>query len=156
MSQFLGGTDSKSSKVNKVAGVIAALSPQRHWKTNLKLAKEFIKAGEARHMPVFLKKARDIVQSDGSVEAISDILKGRKITSFFLNIVGDDESKTLTIDRHALSIALGKKTSEEDYRGITKNQYQFFVNAYIIEAKKVGVSPLLMQSSTWVRYRKLN
>ena len=100
-------------------------------------------------------KANKIIDCDGSDEAILAILNGRKITSFYLNIMYPHKVEFVTIDRHALSIALGYWISEKDYAGMTANQYNFFEQCFTLAAMKADISPVLMQSSTWVRWRKI-
>jgi len=151
--EFCKNIDSDLTTAQKV-GVLAALSPQRKWSINKVLALQMIKEGKAKHMPLFLSKAKEIVKSGDSDEAILRILGGRKISSFYLNIMYPKQSNIVTIDRHALSIALDKKITEKDYNGMTKNQYQFFVDCYILAAAKVGVHTLLMQSATWEAFRE--
>lgn len=147
--------DVQDTQMTKVVGVIAALSPLKTWEQNLVCAREFIMTGDTGHMKQFIQKARDIVKSDGSDEEILDILNGRKISAFYLNIMYYDKADYLTIDRHALSVALGYWIEESDYAGMTAAQYDFFVQCYVLAAVKAGVSPLRMQSATWVKWRKI-
>ena len=107
------------------------------------------------NIKAFKDKAKRIINSNGSDEEILKILNGRKISAFYLNIKYPNLSNNLTIDRHALSIALGYWITEEDYRGMTASQYNFFVQCFTLAAVKVGVTPLIMQSATWVRFRKI-
>lgn len=136
-------------------GVVAALSPVKTWEQNKKCAIEMLETGDCGHMKQFKGKAKRIIECDGSDEAILDILNGRKISAFYLNIKYPNLANNLTIDRHALSIALGYWTTDEDYQGMTATQYNFFVQCFTLAAIKVGVSPLLMQSATWVKFRKI-
>lgn len=139
----------------KAVGVIAALSPLKTWEQNLKIARDFLLTGTAGHMGQFVNKAIQIVNSDGSDETILDILRGRKISAFYLNILYPNKANNVTIDRHALSVALGYWVSDEDYAGMTAGQYQFFVQCYILAAMKADTTPLTMQSATWVKWRKI-
>lgn len=138
--------------VEVTAGVIAALSPIKLWEENKRLADQFLRLGNCGHVGHLKSKAKRILELSNP-EDICQVLKGRKITSFYLNILGDRQ--VVTVDRHALSIALGYKTSDSDYHGMTQAQYDFFVGAYQRAAKKVGLSPCRIQSSTWLRYREL-
>ena len=141
--------------VSKVCGVVAALSPLKTWDQNLKIARDMVLTGDCGHMGAFKNKAINILKSDGSDESIKTILSGNKITSFYVNIMHPDKTTEVTIDRHALSIALGIWITDEDYAGMTDLQYNFFVDCFTLAAKKVGVKPLLMQSATWVKFRKI-
>ena len=141
--------------VIKAAGIIAALSPLKRWDVNKKIAYNFIKyGGKSRgHMHQFMEKSRLILETAVTEEDAVKILNGRKIVSFFLNILHPNDDSRITIDRHALTIATGTICTEEFYAGMTKIQYDFFVKCYKIAAKKLGVSALLVQSATWVYYR---
>lgn len=141
--------------VSKACGVIAALSPLKSWELNKKIAKDMLETRDCGQMGIFKKKALDIMDSDGSDESILDILNGRKISAFYLNIKYPNKANNVTIDRHALSVALGYRTTDQDYAGMTANQYEFFVQCFILAAVQVNVSPLIMQSATWVRFRKI-
>lgn len=138
------------------SGVISALSPVKHWEQNKKLAYEFIKTEGncGGHIKQFLDKARLILQVATTEEDVVKILNGRKIVSFFKNILHPNDPSLVTIDRHALSIALGQICTDEIYNSMTKLQYEFFVHCYQNASKKLNVSALLVQSATWVHFRK--
>ncbi len=137
---------------SQCAGVISALSPLKSWDENIKIAHDFIEYGIRSHMFTFVEKAELIMNCDGTDEAILDILNGRKISAFYLNIMG--RSDVVTIDRHALSVVLGRDTNDNDYAGMTARQYAFFQECYITAAYKMGIVPSMMQSVTWLVYRR--
>jgi thermostable 8-oxoguanine DNA glycosylase len=60
----------------------------------------------------------------------------------------------VTIDRHALSIALGYRIADDSFRAMTRTQYEFFEECYRYTAKALGISPMLLQSSTWQVFRE--
>jgi hypothetical protein len=140
--------------IAEVCGIIAALSPLKGWNENKKLTESFIKGKNSGHTKLFIGKAQSIINSGYSTEQIADVLKGRKIVSFFLNILHPEQNTNVTIDRHALSVILGYSVDDTDYRGITAKQYDFFQKSYIIASNKVGIAPLEMQSVTWQIWRK--
>lgn len=141
--------------LNRVIGVLAALSPMKRWEQNQVCAIDFLYNGDCGQMKAFCKKAERIMESNGSDEEILTILNGRKISAFYLNIRYPDKANHVTIDRHALSVALGYWTPNDMYQGITAAQYNFFVQCYILAGAKVGVSGVRMQSATWVKWRKI-
>lgn len=141
------------TSLNKVAGIIAALSPLKSWEENKRIATSFLKDGKSYHTKVMTKKAQAILNSDGQIDTISNILQGNKITSFFLNIVNPYSDNGVTIDRHAVSLAVGRDL-QGDALQMSLNQYNFFVNCYRIAAKKLDVRPLQVQAVTWVEWRK--
>jgi hypothetical protein len=138
----------------KAAGIIASLSPLKTWTENKEIAELFLNHGRVKHTGMFKKKAQLIYDSDGDVSTICEVLNGNKITSFFLNIYNPKEGSVVTIDRHALAIAVGEALPTDQLK-MTANQYEFFVNCYRIAAVKRGVLPLQMQSVTWVKWREL-
>lgn len=154
ISKYISKDNSIKDK-RKACGVIAALSPVKTWKENKRQALQFIETGDCGHMKQFKDKAARIIDCDGSDEEILAILNGRKISAFYLNIMYPNKANNVTIDRHALSVALGYWVTDDDYSGITANQYAFFVQCYILASVKADVSPLVMQSSTWLRWRKI-
>lgn len=140
----------------KVAGVLASLSPLKSWDENKRIAKSFLTSGNAYHTKTMKVKAENIVAlDDDDVDRIQQILNGNKIKSFFLNIAFPDDDKAVTIDRHALCVALGRNLEENEIKDLTDNQYRFFVQCYKIAAKKKGIKPNEMQAITWVKWRKL-
>lgn len=153
--ELLSGTTDTTANLNKAVGVLAALSPIKTWEQNIKCACQMILTGNCGHTKLFVDKAQEILNSDGSDETILNILNGRKISAFYLNIRYPEKANNITIDRHALSIGLGRWTTNEDYQGMTAKQYEFFVQCYILAAMQVGVTPLLMQSATWVKWREI-
>jgi len=152
--------------VARACGVIAALSPMVHWNRNKKLARELIEDSKLLNVWIIVdhmaclkanaRKAAAILLSDGSDDAILDILKGKKTSAFFLNILYPNKAISLTMDRHAISIALGRKITkgEEKYLQLTAGQYKFLVECYRWTAAKLKVNPLILQSATWVLWRK--
>lgn len=152
--------------VIQVCGVISALSPMVSWNRNLELvalALTYHQNGKTHFdMPCLkanAKKAWDIMSLLPSENKIEDkilaILRGDKVSSFFLNILYPDQAISITIDRHALSICLGQWLTDEQMRTMTPKQYLFFEECYRWTAVKLGVNPLLLQSATWVVWRKI-
>lgn len=141
-------------EVNKFCGLIACFSPLKTWEQNKKLAADFWYTGNCGHMESFKSKGRQILASQGTEKEILKILKGAKISSFYLNIRYPDKAISLTIDRHALAIALGRNIGDREY-AMTAKQYKFFSDCYRHAAAKVNVNPLIMQSATWVIWRRI-
>lgn len=141
-------------RVSVACGVIAALSPLKSWQENKLIAEGFLKNGKGKHTKNMLDKALQIKLSDGQPETIATILNGNKITSFFINIYNPSQSNYITIDRHAISIVLGRNIKENEGKGITLTQYNYFVNCYKLAAIKLGVDAIRVQSVTWQNWRE--
>jgi len=142
----------------QAVGVIAALSPLKSWSQNIKLATEFINEGKrSGHTGVMVKKASDILDLiDPTTDEIVEILKGQKIVNFFLNIYYPNKDVAVTIDRHAIGIALigTKKIKQEETDGqITKLQFEFLVHCYKWAAAELNLSAVQLQAITWEHFR---
>lgn len=139
---------------NKVVGFIAATSPTKRWEENLKIAKDFIYKGDCGHFVTVVNKCQHIYDSSGTDTEILGILKGPKTSRFYMSINYCLSYNGVTIDRHALSVALGYKISNEAFITMTKRQYEFFEECYIYTARSLGITPMLLQSATWQVFRE--
>lgn len=139
---------------SKAIGVLVSLSPMKYWRENKRIAKLFISGiRTGLHTNLYIQKAQAILDSDGSDEAILNILNGNKIKAFYLNIRYPDCPKNVTIDRHAVSIAMGRRLGEGEL-SLTTRQYAFFEDCYKYSANRIGISPVKLQAKTWVAWRE--
>ena len=141
----------------QAVGVIAALSPLKSWSQNIQLAFEFVIGKRSGHTGVMVKKAADILAlNNPTTDEIVEILKGQKIVNFFLNIYYPNKDVAVTIDRHAIGIALigTKKIKQEETDGqITKLQFEFLVHCYKWAAAELNLSAVQLQAITWEHFR---
>lgn len=136
-----------------VAGVIAALSPLKSWEDNKRIARLFMLGQRDKlHTGIMIDKAVRILSAKSELE-IEEILSGFKISAFFRNIYRPHESGKVTIDRHAISLALGKKLTTNF--AMTRIQYDFFSSCYEQAAQDNNIMPHEMQSITWEYQRTL-
>ena len=140
--------------LSKVLGVIAALSPLTEWNKNLELAEGLIRTGDCKHTKVFKDKARRILYSGETDDIILSILNGNKIKSFYMNLMYPDEKEFVTIDRHAISIVLGREATDKE-RSLTDKQYQFFSECYKEVARELDILPNFLQSITWQAWKRM-
>ena len=74
----------------QAAGVIASLSPLKQWTENKRIAKTFLRNGNAYHTGAMKAKAAEILDNcEADADFIQNVLNGNKIKSFFLNINND-------------------------------------------------------------------
>ena len=107
--------------VAKVCGVIAALSPMVRWDKNLQLAQQLVTGTAVKDMPCLktnARKANQILCSTGKEDEILAILNGKKTSAFFLNLLHPDKAISLTMDRHAISKAMGRKIRKEEEKRV--------------------------------------
>lgn len=158
------------------AGVIAALSPNNRWSRNVMDASVLIEAF-CEQGPVVagrvkvctyganLQKAITILKLTGAtVEDVAAILHGRKITSFFRCILGDQQS--VCVDGHSYSVWAGEIITTTATPSIGKALYRQIVNDYREAARLVSlqetdnrhldhITPAQLQAITWVTHRRL-
>ena len=149
----------KDVNLAQSVGVIAALSPLKSWSQNLILANEFINLEKrGGHLTVLVKKATQILAlNNPSTDDVVKILNGQKIVNFFLNIYYPNKDIVVTIDRHAVGIALigTKNIKQKESDGlVSKVQFEFLVHCYKWAAAELGISAVQLQAITWEHFRK--
>jgi len=153
--------DSKHEKIVVGAGILSALSPQTNWGQNKEMAYHFAESLDKPNWctDINYNKAVNIVATSHegvTEERVAKILNGKKTTAFFYNIVNPyGENNLPTIDRHAISIYLGRRcTYRELVRGLDGTANKTISNAYIRASKILETTPQLTQAVTWVQWRK--
>lgn len=138
--------------VSQVAGITAAMSPQIPWDKNklqtILLIQKMRNGEELTGLMAYkvnVEKARRIYMGENAL----DVLGGKKVRSFYGNLMLDDS--TVTIDRHALHIALYGCGNEEKSGSITPTDklYDIAQSAYVTAANIFGITPYSLQSITW-------
>jgi hypothetical protein len=155
------------------AGVIAALSPNNRWHRNLidapVLIQVFTSSGaeHASRVKVCtysanLQKALTILKLQSpTVEDVATVLNGRKITSFFRCILGDEDS--VCVDGHAFAIWQGSTLPTRKAPAISPRLYAQIQDDYREAARLINnrdghgyrVTPAQLQAITWVTHRRL-
>ena len=140
--------------------VIAALSPNNKWARNVvnadALIGAFIRGDGMLSVKVstynkMKQKAWDILAARPDYEGAKTMLKGQKITSFFMDIMGEFN---VTIDGHARNIAYGERVGLTDDRtNIGVREYRALQAAYEEAARRVGLMPYQLQAITWRVWR---
>ena len=160
-----------------VAGVVAALSPNNRWSTNVTNADDLINAWHNDDTPdnvsvctynamklkawSILREMPDRYEENDTliVDEVKTILNGKKIVCFYENIMGDD---TCTIDGHARNIAYNERVNLTDNKtSIGVKEYANLQDAYRIAASRCRVNgrrlkAYELQAITWVTWRKLH
>lgn len=140
--------------VEMAAGVIAALSPRTPWGRNKELAVRAFADGHASGtLGVSVRAADRILAGEDPLT----VLKGDKVRNFYLSIMGGTNS--VTVDRHALEVYLGKRFLDAERPPVGKRLYREVSEAYVIaaddwEARKHGLTPVQVQAITWLVWRR--
>lgn len=141
--------------VMQISGIISAASANTRWGHNKRIAEGFVFLGHCAHFKITKEKCEKIARAKSPTE-IDGILKGKKLMAFFHNIYDPQCSKFVTIDRHALCIALGLPFTLSKKISVTEKRHKMAAEAYKIAADTVGIKPLEMQATTWVAYIGIN
>ena len=158
VSRFLLTFNGQSVSVQQVLGVVSALSPMQEWNKNKDIAIQLIMTGDCGYMERGKQKARDILRLGGHFRhfdtEIKSILNGEKTKTFYENMVYPTRSSGVTVDRHAISIAIGHSADDKEQL-ISKDVYTFIEKCYIMTAETLGLAPLHLQSITWQTWKRI-
>lgn len=148
-----------SLTTRQTAGILAALSPQTGWYENIGRATDYVATGATDHFPDAIAKCDRIAAGADP----TDVLGGRKVRSFFANIADPTRSGAVTVDRHALTIALGvHPTDAERHRIRTAAHralerpgiYAAVAGCYRAAARLTDLRPHEVQAITWTTWRR--
>lgn len=131
--------------VRKGAGVIAALSPQKSWEINQRLALATLRGTVSGHTGDSIRKTERIMAGEDPADVLPE---GRKTWHFFHNILTPDDPRFVTIDRHAFRVASAEWGNGNPR--ITITAYREMVRAYQHAAKILRVPPSTVQATTWL------
>ncbi|GII83324.1 hypothetical protein Ssi03_13140 [Sphaerisporangium siamense] len=130
------------------AGVLAALSANKSWGENVKLATRAFTSGEpSGHVGDAIRKAARIM----SGEAPESVLPmDSKTGHFYRCILDPTDPHAICIDRHAHDIAVGVRFGNQD-RGLgAAGRYALLAGIYREAAFLLGTIPQIVQAVTWV------
>lgn len=130
------------------AGVIAALSAQKSWPENERLARSAFDTGEPNgHTRETLAKAAKIMAGMDPAEVLP---MDAKTGNFYRCILDPTDAEAVCIDRHAHDIAVGETYGNRE-RGLSaKGRYALIAHAYREAAMRLNELPSTVQAVTWV------
>ena len=147
-----------------VVGEVSALSPNNKWSSNVQNAHDLIEAFmngqdmdsvKVRTYHKMKQKAWSILEAMPSYDETVAILNGKKIVSFFKNIMGDETE--ITIDGHARNIYYNDRQGlTTPNTNIKKSEYADIQKAYQRASKKLGIKAYELQAITWVAWRRIH
>ena len=143
LAAMLTGGDARAG-----AGVIAALSANKSWETNVELARTACEGGLAGgHFGDALAKVSAILAGADPADVLP---MERKTGQFFRCIADPDDPDAVVIDRHAHDIAVGRTYGQRD-RGLSSvRRYAVLADCYREAARRLGERPSTVQAVTWV------
>ena len=144
--------------LSDVCAVAAALSPNNKWNRNILDASNLIKYGLKAKFCTYgsnVEKAMTILENcNGDSEKAIFYLRGKKVTSFYHNIYFGEASPYVTIDGHAVNIAMDVKQALTKVEGLTPKKYDYFSSLYKETASEIGIPVIHLQAVTWVTWRR--
>ena len=143
----------KSLTPHRVAGIVAALSPNQGWEPNKRETLRLIDTRRCAQFPRNVERALEIL--DGARPL--DVLGGNKVRSFYRNIAYLCP-ESVTIDRHAASVLTGVPSPEwanPPYKHLleAKFRYEQASDIYRNVAESLGILPHQAQAIAWVAHR---
>lgn len=140
----------------RACGITAALSPQNSWEQNVKDVVNLVENGQTTQTGLCQERA-EAIQNGHSPWTV---LGGRKVRNFFANLYDPTHAGYVTVDRHAVRIAL-LGASERINRNDSSEQkslervgvYQLVASAYRSAARELDILPNQLQAVTWTTWR---
>lgn len=132
------------------AGLLAALSANKRWNENRRLAVNASMGVFSGHVGDALRKARRIYDGEDPELVLP---MGKKTGHFFRNILDPEDSSWVTVDRHAIRVATCDWDNGSPHMPVS--QYGTFVLANQKAAANAGVPAPAFQAGCWVWAREL-
>ena len=134
-----------------VAQCVAILSPQQSWDTNKRNAVLIATTLDWR-IHIFAtkeQKVNAVLALDGKYRIPETAIK----TFSFADNIANPESLRVTVDRHAMGVALNDREAERVK--ITPKRYREIERAYQTVARRHGAMPYQIQARTWLTYKRI-
>lgn len=152
-------SDSYSVSIELVASVVAALSPRNRWSRNLidaeNVISHFFKGTDLKSVGTFgkmLQKAVLLCNESLKHDERLSILNGRKIQSFYSNILG--HSDKVTIDTWIDLAYSGKYKPTKKRANLTLTRYKKIENDLLKLSKKYKVEAYRLQAIIWLEFQR--
>lgn len=142
-------------------GVVAALSPGNVWERNMEhariLVNDFRVGLRGADLPLVGSYGRNNVTKSERIllgEDPRDVLGGLKVRAFYECLLNpwNPKDSAVCIDRHAKSVALGRRVLDKE-ASVSPKQYALISAAYKAAATELQVAPHVVQAVTWVAWR---
>jgi hypothetical protein len=139
--------------VGHAAGVLAALSPNEGWVTNVRNAWKLLETGKCLSLPRSQEDAGFIIAGFDPRWVLFRGGVNFKVQSFYQNIAEPEITGPVTIDRHAKGILYDDPNIVDVKPHASREQYDFYKLMYTKAAAEVGVMPHQLQAVTWLAWR---
>jgi hypothetical protein len=131
------------------AAVIAALSANKSWSENLRLATQCRDGQLGGHVRDTLDKVERLYEGE---EPETVLPMGSKTGHFYRCILDPYDPRPVVIDRHAHDVAVGEIYGNRD-RGLSSAaRYDNLRLVYTSAARRLGMIPQVLQATVWVAH----
>jgi len=138
---------------SKVVGIVAALSPGCQWDKNILDAIAILEHGTSAVVSTYganKSKALSILEN-GDV----GVLGGRKVLSFYQNILNPHQDNKVTCDRHAANAAADWYQEHSPQKFLKGSKYSIIETAYFTAARARGIQGHQAQAIAWLVYKRI-
>jgi hypothetical protein len=141
-------------ETSQVAGVLAAFSPQTGWSENIRLARQACESDRSDrisgHTTNACAKVSKILFAGRAPE---EVLGGRKVRSFYRNVLHPDVPGAVTVDRHMIDLLVGRRGAVNDRVLERIGAYNYAAALIRGAAREAGILPNQLQAVVWLAWR---
>jgi hypothetical protein len=130
-----------------MAGAISALSPQKRWEANVKLARDAVNGHPHGHVADALGKVAKILAGADPAMVLPMSLK---TGNFYRCIADSGDPDAVVIDRHAHDVAVGVVYGQANRGLANATRYATLAHCYREAAQVAGILPSQVQAITWI------
>lgn len=144
------------ASIDHAAGIIAALSPLNNWDDNVSDAFAVCRCTNGdkpvvRTTHINLRKALEIRHGQHPL----DVLKGRKVTAFYLLTADPERTDLVPVDRHLAAAAVGRAMSDHETIALLRTRYDEIEQAFLEAGNRHGVHGHQIGSVVWYAWRRM-
>ena len=143
--------------VAMVAAVTAVLSPRCSWGENKRRVRVVLdNPTNAEPWTATLDIERKLWRLLTGDDPL-DVLGGRKVRSFYNNLLHPDRAGAVTVDRHAVRVVLGDMPDKVGAKILERiGAYQYIAAVYRTAARRLGILPHEAQAIAWMAWREIH
>lgn len=145
----------------QIIGAFAVLSPNNAVSTNYRALDICLQIAmgilpESAKVPAYGLNKQKALAILRSKEDPLEIVKGQKVTAFYLNTLNPDNSNHLTIDGHILGCWMNKRINLRGEGDIPAMEYELICSHLKLAATWTCYTPLQLQAILWLTWKRLH
>ena len=147
--------------VERVIGIVAALSPRCPWRENVTQADSFIQTKGKAKVTTYLSNKKKALGIFKGANPLS-ILKGHKVRAFYYNLSDPINSQSVCIDTHMVGCWFNKTDLSKSFlnavfhpRGSKRIVIEQIKKAIIDLSILYNIKPLQVQAIIWLTWKRI-